>query len=463
MDLFIQYVYLASATMFIIGIKLLGSPTTARRGNLLAATAMLIAVIVTLVNREVLNYGMIATGIAIGTVIGAIMARTIKMTAMPQMVAIFNGVGGGASALIAISEFVRITEGDLSLIKQHEEIAIMLGTLIGLVTLTGSLVAFGKLQEVITTRPITFPLQNIASGVMFAAIIGMIVYLVAVDFNQLVFYVLIGTSLVLGIQLVIPIGGADMPVVISLLNSYSGVAAAAAGFALGNLVLIVSGALVGAAGLILTQIMTKAMNRSLVNVVFGTFGATGSSVGGNGAVETRTAKGASAEDVAVMLAYARSVIFVPGYGLAVAQAQHQVRELADLLEAQGVRVKYAIHPVAGRMPGHMNVLLAEANVPYDVLYDLDDINDDFKNADVAVVIGANDVTNPAARDEPDSPVYGMPILNVDQAQHVIVLKRSMSPGFAGIDNDLFFKENTMMLFGDARKSVTSLVTEVKSL
>lgn len=463
MDLFIQYVYLASATMFIIGIKLLGSPTTARRGNLLAATAMLIAVIVTLVNREVLNYGMIATGIAIGTVIGATMARTIKMTAMPQMVAIFNGVGGGASALIAISEFARVTEGDLSLLKQHEEIAIMLGTLIGLVTLTGSLVAFGKLQEIITTRPITFPLQNIASGVMFAAIIGMIVYLVAVDFNELVFYVLIGTSLVLGIQLVIPIGGADMPVVISLLNSYSGVAAAAAGFALGNLVLIVSGALVGAAGLILTQIMTKAMNRSLVNVVFGTFGATSSSGGGNGTVETRTAKGASAEDVAVMLAYARSVIFVPGYGLAVAQAQHQVRELADLLEAQGVRVKYAIHPVAGRMPGHMNVLLAEANVPYDVLYDLDDINDDFKNADVAVVIGANDVTNPAARDEPDSPVYGMPILNVDQAQHVIVLKRSMSPGFAGIDNDLFFKENTMMLFGDARKSVTSLVTEVKSL
>ena len=463
MELFIQYVYLTSATMFIIGIKLLGSPTTARRGNLLAATAMLIAVIVTLVNREVLNYGMIATGIAIGTVIGATMARTIKMTAMPQMVAIFNGVGGGASALIAISEFARVTEGDLSLLKQHEEIAIMLGTLIGLVTLTGSLVAFGKLQEIITTRPITFPLQNITSGVMFAAIIGMIVYLVAVDFNELVFYVLIGTSLVLGIQLVIPIGGADMPVVISLLNSYSGVAAAAAGFALGNLVLIVSGALVGAAGLILTQIMTKAMNRSLVNVVFGTFGATSSNGGGNGTVETRTAKGASAEDVAVMLAYARSVIFVPGYGLAVAQAQHQVRELADLLEAQGVRVKYAIHPVAGRMPGHMNVLLAEANVPYDVLYDLDDINDDFKNADVAVVIGANDVTNPAARDEPDSPVYGMPILNVDQAQHVIVLKRSMSPGFAGIDNDLFFKENTMMLFGDARKSVTSLVTEVKSL
>jgi len=416
------------------------------------------------VNQEVLNYGMIATGIAIGAVIGAIMARTIKMTAMPQMVAIFNGVGGGASALIAISEFVRIiTEDKTNVIKQHEEIAIMLGTLIGLVTLTGSLIAFGKLQEVITTKPITFPLQNIVSGAMFVAIVGMIVYLVTVDFNELVFYALIGTSLVLGIQLVIPIGGADMPVVISLLNSYSGVAAAAAGFALGNLVLIVSGALVGAAGLILTQIMTKAMNRSLVNVMFGTFGAATASGGAVEAMETRTAKGVSAEDVAVMLAYARSVIFVPGYGLAVAQAQHQVRELADLLEAQGVRVKYAIHPVAGRMPGHMNVLLAEANVPYDELYDLDDINDDFKNADVAVVIGANDVTNPAARDEPDSPVYGMPILNVDQAQHVIVLKRSMSPGFAGIDNDLFFKENTMMLFGDARKSVTSLVTEVKSL
>ncbi len=460
-DLFIQYIYLASATMFIMGIKLLGSPATARKGNLLAAAAMFIAVLVTLVNLEVLNYGLIAAGITIGAVIGAVMARTIKMTAMPQMVAIFNGVGGGASALIAISEFVRITEESATVAK-HEEIAIMLGTLIGLVTLTGSLIAFGKLQEVMTTRPITFPFQNIASGAMFAAIVGMVVYLVAVDFNEPVFYVLIGTSLLLGIQLVIPIGGADMPVVISLLNSYSGVAAAAAGFALGNFVLIVAGALVGAAGLILTQIMTKAMNRSLANVVFGAFGAAPSG-GGDAAVETRTAKSVSAEGVAVMLAYARSVIFVPGYGLAVAQAQHQVRELADLLEAKGVRVKYAIHPVAGRMPGHMNVLLAEANVPYDELYDLDEINDDFKNTDVAIVIGANDVTNPAARDEPDSPVYGMPILNVDHAQHVIVLKRGMSPGFAGIDNDLFFKDNTVMLFGDARKSVTALVTEVKTL
>jgi NAD(P) transhydrogenase subunit beta len=460
-DLFIQYIYLASATMFIMGIKLLGSPATARKGNLLAAAAMFIAVLVTLVNLEVLNYGLIAAGITIGAVIGAVMARTIKMTAMPQMVAIFNGVGGGASALIAISEFVRITEESATVAK-HEEIAIMLGTLIGLVTLTGSLIAFGKLQEVMTTRPITFPFQNIASGAMFAAIVGMVVYLVAVDFNEPVFYVLIGTSLLLGIQLVIPIGGADMPVVISLLNSYSGVAAAAAGFALGNFVLIVAGALVGAAGLILTQIMTKAMNRSLANVVFGAFGAAPSG-GGDAAVETRTAKSVSAEGVAVMLAYARSVIFVPGYGLAVAQAQHQVRELADLLEAKGVRVKYAIHPVAGRMPGHMNVLLAEANVPYDELYDLDEINDDFKNTDVAIVIGANDVTNPAARDEPDSPVYGMPILNVDHAQHVIVLKRGMSPGFAGIDNDLFFKDNTVMLFGDARKSVTALVTEVKAL
>ncbi len=457
-DLFIQYIYLASATMFILGIKLLGSPATARKGNLLAAAAMFIAVLVTLVNMEVLNYGLIAAGVAIGAVIGAVMARTIKMTAMPQMVAIFNGVGGGASALIAISEFVRITEESASVAK-HEEIAIMLGTLIGLVTLTGSLIAFGKLQEIMPT----FPFQNIASGAMFAAIVGMVVYLVAVDFNETVFYVLIGTSLLLGIQLVIPIGGADMPVVISLLNSYSGVAAAAAGFALGNLVLIVAGALVGAAGLILTQIMTKAMNRSLANVVFGAFGAAPSGGGGEVAVETRTAKSVSAEDVAVMLAYARSVIFVPGYGLAVAQAQHQVRELADLLEVKGVRVKYAIHPVAGRMPGHMNVLLAEANVPYDELYDLDEINDDFKNTDVAIVIGANDVTNPAARDEPDSPVYGMPILNVDHAQHVIVLKRGMSPGFAGIDNDLFFKDNTMMLFGDARKSVTALVTEVKAL
>ena len=459
-NLFIQYVYLFSAVLFIFGIKLLGSPATARRGNFLAALGMFIAIVATLVNEEVLNYETIAIGIAIGAVIGAVLARTIKMTAMPQMVAIFNGVGGGASAVIAVSEFVRITNESAS-VPFHVELTIMLGVLIGFVTLTGSLIAFGKLQDLMATRPITYPLQNIVSGLMFVAVVGMIVYLVAFDFNEYVFYALVATSLILGIQLVIPIGGADMPVVISLLNSYSGVAAAAAGFALGNLALIVSGALVGAAGLILTNIMTKAMNRSLANVVFGAFGAVKATV--SGVVETRTARDVSAEDAAVMLAYARSVIFVPGYGLAVAQAQHQVRELADLLEAKGVRVKYAIHPVAGRMPGHMNVLLAEANVPYDELYDLDSINDDFRNTDVAIVIGANDVTNPAARDQPDSPVYGMPILNVDQAHHVIVLKRSMSPGFAGIDNDLFFKDNTRMLFGDARRSVTSLVSEVKGL
>ncbi|MDE2801901.1 MAG: NAD(P)(+) transhydrogenase (Re/Si-specific) subunit beta [Chloroflexota bacterium] len=459
-NLVIQYVYLASATLFIFGIKLLGSPATARRGNFLAALGMFIAIVATLVNEEVLNYEMIAAGIAIGAVIGAVLARTIKMTAMPQMVAIFNGVGGGASAVIAVSEFVRITDADLS-VEGHVKLTIMLGVLIGFVTLTGSLIAFGKLQELLTGRPITYPLQNIVSGLMFLAVVGMIVYLVGFEFNIYVFYALVAVSLILGIQLVIPIGGADMPVVISLLNSYSGVAAAAAGFALGNLALIVSGALVGAAGLILTNIMTKAMNRSLANVVFGAFGAATS--GGPVAVETRTARSVQAEDAAVMLAYARSVIFVPGYGLAVAQAQHQVRELADLLAGKGVRIKYAIHPVAGRMPGHMNVLLAEANVPYDELYDLDEINDDFRNTDVAVVIGANDVTNPAARDQPDSPVYGMPILNVDMAQHVIVLKRSMSPGFAGIDNDLFFKDNTRMLFGDARRSVTALVSEVKGL
>ena len=460
-DLLIQYVYLASAALFIFGVKLLGSPATARRGNILAALGMFIAIVATLIDQEVLNYATIAVGVAIGAVIGAVLSRTIKMTAMPQMVAVFNGVGGGASALIAVSEFVRISDAGAT-VPFHVELTIMLGVLIGFVTLTGSLIAFGKLQDLMTTRPITYPLQNIVSGLMFVAVVGMIVYLVAFDFNEYVFYALVATSLILGIQLVIPIGGADMPVVISLLNSYSGIAAAAAGFALGNLALIVSGALVGAAGLILTNIMTKAMNRSLANVVFGAFGAAKSG-GPPGAVETRTARDVSAEDAAVMLAYARSVIFVPGYGLAVAQAQHQVRELADLLEGKGVRVKYAIHPVAGRMPGHMNVLLAEANVPYDELYDLDEINDDFRNTDVAVVIGANDVTNPAARDQPDSPVYGMPILNVDQAQHVIVLKRSMSPGFAGIDNDLFFKDNTRMLFGDARRSVTSLVSEVKGL
>ena len=453
--------YLVAAALFIIGLKLLGSPTTARSGNLLAAVGMLIAIVVTLLDQKILSYWMVLIGIVIGSSIGAVLARTIRMTAMPQMVAVFNGLGGGASALIATSEFVRLSSGTGGL-KLDVSISIMLSTLIGLVTFSGSIIAFGKLQEFVSTRPVTFPLQKTLSLVLFLGILGMIVYLVAGSASQPVFVVLAAVALLLGVLLVIPIGGADMPVVISLLNSYSGLAACAAGFALGNTILIIGGALVGAAGFILTQVMTKAMNRSLVNVIFGAFGAKVTVAAGGGVDGRRPVRDVTAEDAAIVLAYARSVIFVPGYGLAVAQAQHHVRELADLLEARGVDVKYAIHPVAGRMPGHMNVLLAEANVSYDKLYDLDQINDEFDRTDVAVVIGANDVVNPAARNEPGSPIYGMPILNADHAQHVLILKRSLSPGFAGIDNDLFYEDKTMMFFGDAKASVVKLISEVKN-
>ena len=462
LDLAIRYFYLVAAALLILGLKRLSSPATARSGNLLASLGMLIAVVVTLLDRDIVRYELILVGIALGALIGAVLAQTIRMTAMPQMVAIFNGLGGGASALIAVSEFVRLTR-DGGAISTDLSLTIALGTLIGLVTLSGSVVAFGKLQDLIASRPVTFPLQRSLSLVLFLGLLAMVVYLVAFSASMEVYIALGGVSLLLGVLLVVRIGGADMPVVISLLNSYSGVAAAAAGFVLDNLMLIIGGSFVGAAGLILTQIMTKAMNRSLANVVFGAFGA----MAGAGAVQTgdddRAVRDVTAEDAAVLLAYSRSVIFVPGYGLAVAQAQHQVRELADLLEARGVTVRYAIHPVAGRMPGHMNVLLAEANVSYDKLYDLDEINDEFQRADVAVVIGANDVVNPAARSVQDSPIYGMPILNADRAQHVLVLKRSMNPGFAGIENDLFYTENTRMLFGDARASVARLVEEVKAV
>ena len=451
--------YLVSATLLIVGLKFMNSPATARRGNLLASLGMLLAIGVTLLDRQIVSFATIGAGILVGAIIGAVFARTVKMTAMPQLVALFNGFGGGASAVIAISEFVRLSGDAGTEIPLQTSVTIMLGTLIGLVTLSGSFIAFGKLQEIVTTRPVTYPLQKTISGAMFLTIVAAASYLIVVSPDLPVFLALVAICLLFGVLLVIPIGGADMPVVISLLNSYSGIAAAAAGFVLNNTILIVGGALVGAAGLILTQIMTKAMHRSLANVIFGTFGAVATSAAG--AIRSRSdVREGDTDDVAIMLSYAQSVIIVPGYGLAVAQAQHQVRELADLLEAKGVNVRYAIHPVAGRMPGHMNVLLAEANVPYDKLFDLDSINDDFERTDVAVVIGANDVTNPAARNAADSPIYGMPILNVDRARQVVVLKRSLSPGFAGIDNELFYKDNTTMLFGDAKASVVRLVTAV---
>jgi NAD(P) transhydrogenase subunit beta len=458
---FVNLSYLVAAVLFILGLKRLSSPATARSGNMMGATGMLIAVVVTLLDREVLDYAQIGAGVVVGAGVGAVMARTIKMTAMPQMVAIFNGLGGAASALVASGEFHKLTS-ESAVIETDVGITIMLGTFIGAVTLSGSFIAFGKLQGIVTSGAVSSPIIKVANPVLFLGIMGMMVYLVTLAEGSPVFPVLIAVSLLLGILLVMPIGGADMPVVIALLNSYSGLAAAAAGFALDNMILIISGSLVGASGFILTQIMCKAMNRSIWNVMFGAFGAQAVATGA-GAQDGRQAQTTSAEESAIVLAYAKSVIFVPGYGLAAAQAQHQVRELADLLQARGVDVKHAIHPVAGRMPGHMNVLLAEADVPYDQLYAMDDINDEFERVDVAVVVGANDVTNPVSRDVPDSPIYGMPILNVDKAKNIIFIKRSLSPGFAGIDNPLFYNPKTRMLFGDAKRALTDLANAVKNL
>ena len=458
---FINLAYLLSAVLFISGLKRLSSPATARSGNMMGATGMLVAVVATLLDREVLDYAQIGGGMIVGAAIGAVMARTIKMTAMPQMVAVFNGLGGGASALVAAGEFQKLTSDSVS-IDTDVGITIMLGTFVGAVTLSGSFIAFGKLQGIVTSRAVDSLVIKVLNPVLFLGIVGMAAYLVVIAEGSPAFPVLIAVSLLLGILLVMPIGGADMPVVIALLNSYSGLAAAAAGFVLDNMILIISGSLVGASGFILTQIMCTAMNRSIWNVIFGAFGAQ-AAVTSAGATDGRQAQATSAEDSAIVLAYARSVIFVPGYGLAAAQAQHQVRELADLLQARGVDVKHAIHPVAGRMPGHMNVLLAEADVPYDQLYAMEDVNDEFERADVAVVVGANDVTNPVARDVPDSPIFGMPILNVDRAKHIIFIKRSLSPGFAGIDNPLFYDPKTRMLFDDAKRALTDLANAIKNL
>ncbi len=460
----IQLVYLVSASLFIIGLKQLGSPATARNGNLLASVAMFLAVVVTLLDQQVLNYEFILVGIIIGSLIGAIAAKQVAMTAMPQMVGLFNGLGGAASALVAIGEFWRRLNQQQP-IPIDANLSIILSVFIGGITLTGSLIAFGKLQGLLTGAPIKFPLQQPINILLLIGFLGTTGYLLYDSINAPVFLVMTGISLLLGILFVIPIGGGDMPVVISLLNSLSGLAASAAGFVVMNNVLIISGALVGASGLILTQIMCKAMNRTLTNVLFGGFGtAEGTSnSGSSGGAVQQTVHSIDSEEGAMMLGYSKSVVVVPGYGMAVAQAQHVVRELADLLEKQGVEVKYAIHPVAGRMPGHMNVLLAEANVPYNQLYDMDDINPQFDQTDVALVIGANDVVNPAARSNQDSPIYGMPILEVDRAKHTIVIKRSLNTGFAGVDNELFYKDKTMMLFGSAKDMVNQLVSSVKEL
>jgi NAD(P) transhydrogenase subunit beta len=458
----IELAYLNAAALFILGLKKLGSPATARKGNFLAAVGMLIAIVATLLNQTVLNYEWILIGIIAGSLIGAIAAQKVAMTDMPQMVGIFNGVGGAASALVAIGEFWRVlsTTGTVPL---EATFVAVLGVLIGGVTLTGSLLAFAKLQGLVSGSPVTFPFQQPFNFLLLASFLVGSVYLL-IKPEPAIFLSLTAISLVFGALFVLPIGGGDMPVVVSLLNSFSGLAAGIVGFILYNNMLIVAGALVGASGLILTQIMCKAMNRPLTNVLFGAFGGDSVAVGGSGGTQIdKIYRSIDSEEGAMMLGYARSVVIVPGYGMAVAQAQHGVRELASQLEKMGVDVKYAIHPVAGRMPGHMNVLLAEANVPYDRLYDMDDINTEFDRVDVALIIGANDVVNPAARNDDHSPIYGMPILDVDRANHAIVIKRSMRTGFAGVDNELFYKDKTTMLFGSAQDVVSQLVSEVKQL
>ncbi|MGD8726453.1 MAG: NAD(P)(+) transhydrogenase (Re/Si-specific) subunit beta [Gemmatimonadales bacterium] len=454
--------YLLAAVLFIFGLKRLSSPATARSGNWLASLGMAIAIIATVVFYTPVEWQYILIGAVLGSAIGAIFARAVKMTAMPEMVALLNGFGGGASAVVASAEFVKYyTAGGE--IPVNFGVAIMLSVVVGTLTFSGSLVAFGKLNEIITGRAVTYPLQKTLNALILAGTLGLVVWLVIDPANQVPFGILVGLAFLLGILAVIPIGGADMPVVISLLNSYSGIAAALTGFVINNEGLIISGALVGASGLILTNIMCKAMNRSLANVLFSAFGSEVQAGGPAGAAGDRTVRSLTHDDAATMLAYARQVVFAPGYGLAVAQAQHEVRELADMLQDKGVTVKYAIHPVAGRMPGHMNVLLAEADVPYDQLYDMDQINPEFERTDVSVIIGANDVVNPAARHDTSSPLYGMPILDVDKSQHTIVLKRSMRPGFAGVENELFFHENNSMLFGDAKDSFKKLIEAVKEL
>ena len=468
--LFVQVAYIAASAAFILGLRGLTKPDTARRGMQLAAMGMLLAVIGTLLNHQIISYDLIIIGLVIGTAIGLPMGLLVPMTAMPQRIAISHMFGALAVTLVGIAEFLhyRDVPGGPGVIKM---VALGFETIFGALTITGSFMAFGKLQGFISGRPITFPGQKIINAAIFIGAIGLWIYLIATqsggpavsgDNGILLYGLMTLLALVIGVTLVLPIGGADMPVVVSLLNSYAGLAASATGFAIGNNVLIVAGALDGASGFILSILMSKAMNRSFANVLFGAFG------GEVAAASTKSSEGlttrsVSAEDAAMRIGYARNVIIIPGYGMAVAQAQHAVRELAELIEKRGGRVRFAIHPVAGRMPGHMNVLLAEANVPYDHLFDLDEINEEFHGCDVALVIGANDVTNPAAKTDPASPIYGMPILNVQDAEQVIVVKRGMATGFAGIENELFYLEKTSMLFGDAKSVLSQVVSEVKGL
>ena len=463
MEKFIDIAYLISAISFIYGLKMLSHPKTARNGNLIASLGMLIAIVTTVYLGTDLDFSKILIAMVIGSIIGAFFAIRVEMTQMPQLVAIFNGFGGGASALVASSEFLKNSETSMEA-SIFLIISIVLSVLVGTLTFTGSFIAFGKLQGLITTKPVTFKGQQLLNGLL-AIILFISAYMIP-TYGLNSFYLIVGLSALLGILLVIPIGGADMPVVISLLNSYSGIAATMTGFVLvqtnpsaGN-ALIICGSLVGASGMILTQIMCKGMNRSLANVIFG---AVGGEVESSSEGKQINIKSYSTEEAAMIFDAAEKVIIVPGYGLAVAQAQHAVREIADFLESKGKKVFYAIHPVAGRMPGHMNVLLAEANIPYELLKDLDEINPEFKDCDVALVLGANDVVNPAARSDKGSPIYGMPILNVDESRTVIINKRTMNTGFAGVQNELFGYDNSIMVFGDAKYMLIQLLSDLKEL
>jgi len=459
---FIRVLYIVAFSMFIIGMQRLTKPSTARQGNIIAGIGMAIAVVATLLIPSVGDYGLIALGIAIGTIVGVPAARQVKMTAMPQMVALFNGVGGGAVALISWSEYRHALEhgGNPAL---ETLIPILFAAIIGSISFWGSNIAFGKLQEILPGKPIAVPGQQIINGLLLLAAVASAIAIASGSESEGLFILILVAAAVLGNMVVLPIGGADMPVVISLLNALTGLSAAAAGIALDNTALIVGGTIVGASGTILTNLMAEAMNRSIPSIVAGGFGGATAIASGGDDNEGKTHKSTDAADVAIQLAYASKVVVAPGYGMAVAQAQHTVRELADELERRGVEVLYAIHPVAGRMPGHMNVLLAEADVPYDSLKEMDEINPEFAQVDVTLVIGANDVTNPAARTDEGSPIYGMPILDVDKSGQVIVLKRSMNTGFAGIDNPLFYNDNTSLLFGDAKASVADVLTEIKEV
>ena len=455
-----QASYLAASVLFILGLRSLTRPDKARRGMQQAAVGMLLAICGTLINYQIVDYKWIAAGLVIGALIGYPLGMWVPTTALPQRIAISLSFGALASVLVGVAEYYAVFHGGEGTLGSARMAALGFEVLLGSLTVTGALIAFGKLQEVLPSRPMTYRGQNFVNFVLFALAVVLLITVIVRPEMAAPFYAMIALAALLGVLMVLPIGGADMPVVVALLNSYCGLAAAATGFAIGNSILIICGALDGASGFLLSILMSKAMNRSFANVLFGAFGGETTSAAASG--EALPVRSISAEDAGIQLAYAQRVIIVPGYGMAVAQAQHQVRELAELIEKRGGEVKYAIHPVAGRMPGHMNVLLAEANVPYDRLYDMDEINGEFQQTDVVLVIGANDVVNPAARDDPKSPIYGMPILDVDRAKSVIVLKRGMATGFAGIDNALFHAPATSMLFGDAKASLTKLVSEVKA-